>query len=108
MRTFSRGVRDPARVLLVGTHADTMESEAAKQNVWNELKPEMRSFGNISGYVEVSCKTGQGFENLEQGIAKAMAEAKLGVMDVPFHFHQLFHCRLKMLVARFQNTAIFS
>ena len=82
---LSRGVRDPARVLIVGAHADTMESDAAKENFWNELKPVMRSSGNISGYVEVSCKTGQGFDNLEQGIAKAMIEAKLGVMDVTLH-----------------------
>jgi serine/threonine protein kinase/GTPase SAR1 family protein len=89
IRSFSYGRTRPAKVIVVGTHADVFPEEAQQQLVWDELKPAMDANGHVIGHVAVSCHTGEGFEGVKRGIELALDSAKLRAVQVPRSYQMI-------------------
>jgi hypothetical protein len=65
LRTVVQFTRDPkraAKVIVVATHADALQSQQAQDAVWDKLRPILNVDGNVTATVTVSCKTGVGFK----------------------------------------------
>jgi TPR repeat protein/serine/threonine protein kinase len=89
IRSFSYGRTRPAKVVVVGTHADVFPEEAQQQLVWDELKPAMDANGHVIGRIAVSCHTGEGFEGVKRGIELALDSAKLRAVQVPRSYQMI-------------------
>jgi TPR repeat protein/serine/threonine protein kinase len=89
IRSFSYGRTRPAKVVVVGTHADVFPEEVEQQLVWDELKQAMDANGHVIGRIAVSCHTGEGFEGVKRGIELALDSAKLRAVQVPRSYQMI-------------------
>ena len=78
-------VGKPAKVVVVGTHADAV-SEKKEDKIWAELEQAMRENGGVVGYLSVSNKTGKGMDTLGTALQRAVEQGKLRGMQVPKYY----------------------
>jgi hypothetical protein len=103
---FARDPKRPARVVVVATHAglwrlcsnvrhcshplDVISSELERAIIWARLQPLIVANGLVSASVTVSCKTGQGFDQLEAAITSTIESGALGQKDVPKSYMEVW------------------